>query len=126
MRFKYVVGVPTLSSGFSLFKRKISRKLILKFLKALYILVTLSMFQPSGCYAAVRVVDYCAGGNWFVFATPFLFFSSNFLICFVAFPSFFHYSSVVRSVFAEWALEQLATDSIFIKKSSSAMGPIYG
>ena len=42
-----------------------SRKLIFKFLKTLYTLVILSIFQPRGGCAVVRVQDYYAGGNGF-------------------------------------------------------------
>ena len=42
-----------------------SKKLISKFLKTLYILVTLSMFQPSGRCIAVRVQNYYVAGNGF-------------------------------------------------------------
>ena len=59
------------------------------------------MFQPSGRGAAViRLQDYDAGGNESsirVRDVIFVYFFSNFFTCFIAFPSFFHYSSVHRT-----------------------------
>ena len=53
-----------------------SRKLILKILERLYILVTLTKFQPSGRGAAVRVQEYHEGGNGFNSCSRRRFFSS--------------------------------------------------
>ena len=81
-----------------------SRKLILKFWKTLYILVTLSMFQPNVSCAAVRVQDYCAGGTGSIHA-PFLFF-------FKFSHLFYCLSTILPLFFRTWDRRDSCTSSI--------------